>query len=216
MSLLDEYDTAAQAFKDIPIIDLTNATSNDAALRRALAEDIRKASIEVGFFYIKNHGIPDETIDSVVSNLQEFFALSLESKMKIDCKTTPNFKGYSPLLSGNNDPNNAGDLQEGFEFGWEELQSKEDSVHSEDGAMAGANVWPSELPSFRIAALRYYHAAVQLGKLLFPLFAQALNLPEDFFEDKTRNSAALMKLLHYPPQTGEIDPRVIGIGAHTE
>ena len=25
-----------------------------------------------------------------------------------------------------------------------------------------------------------------------------------------------MKMLHYPPQTGEIDPRVIGIGAHTE
>lgn len=25
-----------------------------------------------------------------------------------------------------------------------------------------------------------------------------------------------MRLLHYPPQTGEIDERVIGIGAHTE
>jgi hypothetical protein len=25
-----------------------------------------------------------------------------------------------------------------------------------------------------------------------------------------------MKLLHYPPQTGPVDDRVIGIGAHTE
>lgn len=33
---------------------------------------------------------------------------------------------------------------------------------------------------------------------------------------QTRHSAALMKLLHYPPQTGPIDERVIGIGAHTE
>ena len=33
---------------------------------------------------------------------------------------------------------------------------------------------------------------------------------------QTRYSAALMKLLHYPPQTGPIDERVIGIGAHTE
>ena len=28
------------------------------------------------------------------------------------------------------------------------------------------------------------HAAVHLGRLMFPLFARALELPEDFFEDK--------------------------------
>ena len=68
---------------------------------------------------------------------------------------------------------------------------------------------------------------------MFPLFALALDLPEAFFDDKvmiylhtllgicskvlqTQHSAALMKLLHYPPQTGPVDERVIGIGAHTE
>jgi len=44
----------------------------------------------------------------------------------------------------------------------------------------------------------------------------ALNLPEHFFDDKTQHSAAFMKLLHYPLQTGPIDGRVIGIGAHTD
>lgn len=77
---------------------------------------------------------------------------------------------------------------------------------------------------------------MDLGKALFPIFALALNLPEDYFEDKvseitllswnvlisrclrlqTRYSAALMKLLHYPPQYGPIDDRLVGIGAHTE
>jgi len=67
---------------------------------------------------------------------------------------------------------------------------------------------------------------------LFPLFAIALDLPQSFFDDKvlssivicftrsqlfqTKYSAALMKLLLYPPQTGPSDERVIGIGAHTE
>lgn len=77
------------------------------------------------------------------------------------------------------------------------------------------------------------HAAVKLGLSMFPLFALALNLPEDFFADKvligytgglqmlmkdfqTLHPAAVMRLLHYPPQTGEIDERIIGIGAHTE
>jgi len=82
---------------------------------------------------------------------------------KIENKTTPNFKGYSPLLSGNNDPNNNGDLQEGFEFGWEKFSNEEDAEgerldgdkEHHDGVMAGANVWPKELPEFRRAALRY-------------------------------------------------------------
>ncbi len=30
----------------------------------------------------------------------------------------------------------------------------------------------------------FSHAAVSLGKNLFPLFALALDLPENFFEDK--------------------------------
>jgi len=66
--------------------------------------------------------------------------------------------GYSPLLSGNNNPENAGDLQEGFEFGHEPLEftTRNNAVRGgNDGTMAGANVWPSALPGFREAALEY-------------------------------------------------------------
>lgn len=73
---------------------------------------------------------------------------------------------------------------------------------------------------------------MRLGKLLFPLFALALDLPESFFDDKvlprqiayllsltsqqTTKPAAIMRLLYYPPQTGTVDDRIEGIGAHTE
>ena len=82
------------------------------------------------------------------------------------------------------------------------------------------------------------HAAVNVGKVLFPLFALALELPETYFDDKvglilgdysffsrrlikrlqTQNSAATMKALRYPSQDGhpEIDDVIPGVGAHTE
>jgi isopenicillin N synthase-like dioxygenase len=64
--------------------------------------------------------------------------------------------GYSPLLSGNNNPENAGDLQEGFEFGYEPLEFTSTAEHGGNyGPMAGANVWPSAPPAFREAALKY-------------------------------------------------------------
>ncbi|KAI0763557.1 Clavaminate synthase-like protein [Trametes elegans] len=213
---------SAEAFQDIPVIDLKDVDKLDAESRKALGDAVRDACINVGFLYVKNHGIPDDTINGALEASKEFFSLPLDKKMELDMQKTSNFKGYNPVLSSNNDPLNRGDLHEGFEFGWEEMQRREnDEKRAKDGAMTGGNVWPSDLPGFREAVLSYYHSAVQLGQKLFPLFALALDLPETFFEDKasnafTRNAAALMRVLHYPPQTGPVDDRVIGIGAHTD
>ncbi|RPD56634.1 Clavaminate synthase-like protein [Lentinus tigrinus ALCF2SS1-7] len=208
---------SAEAFKHIPIIDLKDVSNPDPQVRKALGDQVRDACMNVGFLYVKNHGIPEENISKALQASKEFFSLPLEKKMELDITKTANFKGYNPILSSNNDPENRGDLHEGFEFGWEELDARaNDEKRANDGAMAGANVWPADTPEFRESVLGYYHAAVDLGRKLFPLFALALDLPENFFEDKTKNAAAIMRVLHYPPQTGPVDDRVIGIGAHTD
>jgi isopenicillin N synthase-like dioxygenase len=80
----------------------------------------------------------------------------LTSVWQLDNRKTPNFRGYSGLLSGNNDPNNSGDFQEGFEFGFEELSANDgNSKLGTDGVLSGPNVWPPEIPAFREAALQY-------------------------------------------------------------
>ncbi|KZT69604.1 Clavaminate synthase-like protein [Daedalea quercina L-15889] len=218
MSLVDAAQRAelTEAFSHIPVIDLSDVSSMDLAVRKGLADAIRDACMNVGFFYVANHGIPETTITGVLAATKEYFSLPLEQKMELENKNTPNFKGYNPVKSSRNDPLSDGDMHEGFEFGWEELEANGYQGAEKDGAMAGANVWPREPAGFRDAALAYYHAAVGLGKRLFPLFAAALDLPETYFDDKTKNSAALMRVLHYPPQTGPVDDRLVGIGAHTD
>ena len=77
---------------------------------------------------------------------------------QLDKKNTPNFKGYTGLLGANNNPDNAGDLHENFQFSWEELvDDKGARGEGIDGPMSGANVWPpkSEAPNFRQAVLKY-------------------------------------------------------------
>ncbi|KAJ3575865.1 hypothetical protein NP233_g806 [Leucocoprinus birnbaumii] len=212
------------------IFDFKDATSQDPRARRELANLIRDACINVGFFYLKNHGIPEELIENAVEAGKTFFALSEVEKMKLDIHKSPNFKGYTPLLGENTNVEGLGDLHEGFDLGWEpEMRSsREKNSQSttvplrDDGVMAGENVWPDSgsLPEFREAVLAYYHSALRLGKLLFPLFALALDLPETFFDDKTTKPAAIMRLLHYPPQSptklDTQDDRQIGIGSHTD
>ncbi|EGN98192.1 hypothetical protein SERLA73DRAFT_183109 [Serpula lacrymans var. lacrymans S7.3] len=202
-------------FQDIPIIDLQNATSEHFSLRRALANEIRDACINVGFFYIKNHGIPENIIEATLSSAKNFFDLPISAKTELDIHKSSNFKGYTALLGENTDPENRGDLHEGFDIGWEAPNGSQ-LAHRDDGAMAGSNVWPDDLPGFRENLLTYYHAVVRLGQSLFPLFALALDLPETFFDDKTTKPAAILRVLHYPPQPSRELDRIIGIGAHTD
>ncbi|KAG2069026.1 Clavaminate synthase-like protein [Suillus decipiens] len=205
------------AFESIPIIDLEDAFSEDEALRRALAQQIRVACMDVGFFYVKNHGISQHCLDEVLKVNKEYYSLPAEEKMKLYHMTTPNFRGYSPPLEANIQPGNKGDLHEGFRIGWEEKSGHPVIQNaSSDGVMAGANVWPDTPEDFRTACMDYYHAALSIGKKLFCLFALALDLPETYFNDKTVYSAATMRTLHYPPQPDAPDDKILGIGAHTD
>ncbi|KAG7088766.1 hypothetical protein E1B28_012732 [Marasmius oreades] len=209
-------------FEDIPVIDFSDVDTTDSLKRRALVDQIRDACINVGFFYIKNHKIPEDVITAAVEIGKTFFALPEASKMDLDIRKTPNFKEYTALLGEKTDPNGKGkgDLHEGFDLGWEEIDPNgvQKDTSRDDGAMSGSNVWP-ELPGFREIVLAYYHATIQLGRSLFPLFAFALDLPENFFDDKTTKPAAIMRLLHYPsqePAECDMDGQPIGIGAHTD
>ncbi|KAF4617482.1 hypothetical protein D9613_005736 [Agrocybe pediades] len=172
---------------------------------------------------MKNHGIPEPATEGALQMTKKFFDLPIEKKMEarrdLQLRDLNKSSLIPDIIPTDRIPNpyGAGDMPEGFEFGREEHNPTGDN--EEAGAvMAGANVWPAEedIPGFREQILQYYYAAVSLGKSLFPIFALALDLPETFFDDKTQHSAALMKLLHYPPQTGPVDERVIGLGAHTD
>ncbi|KZT57216.1 Clavaminate synthase-like protein [Calocera cornea HHB12733] len=197
------------AFESIPIIDLAEED------RTLLAEKIRDACLRVGFFYIKNHGIPPATISTTLTEAQRFFSLPLAQKSALDIRLSPSYKGYTALLTENTDPANSGDLHEGFDLGSE----------TEQGEMRG-NVWPPAdvLPGFREHVLAYYEAVLQLGRRLFPLFALSLSLPGDWFDEKIQHPAAIMRLLHYPPQPprpsgegeGAGEEKQLGIGAHTD
>ena len=72
--------------------------------------------------------------------------------MELDIHKSPNFKGYTALLGENTNPENRGDLHEGFDLGWEDPTG---ASRVYDGAMTGQNVWPPDMPGFRAAVLEY-------------------------------------------------------------
>ena len=55
--------------EEIPVIDLSPLYSEKLEDRKQLAKDINGAATNTGFFYIKNHGIPDAAIANAKKQL---------------------------------------------------------------------------------------------------------------------------------------------------
>ena len=81
--------------------------------------------------------------------------------------------------------------------------------------MYGENLWPRTLPGFRPAIESYLDEMIRLGRRLFECIAESLELPPNYFHDKTDRPIAQLRLLHYPPQE-RVDERHLGIGAHCD
>ncbi|KAM0788976.1 hypothetical protein ACM66B_003048 [Microbotryomycetes sp. NB124-2] len=204
-------DVEGKAFDKLPIIDLTKITSNDVKDRKEVAAEVQAACIESGFFYIKNHGIEQAVLDEAFNQARQFFDQPLDKKMLVDLHKGTSFKGYAPLMGEKVDPASRGDVHESWDMGADDQKFSEDKENS-------GNMWPpaDDLPGFRPALQRTWDEIMALGKRLFPIFALALDLPEDYFDKHITNPGSVMRILNYPPQYGPTDLAEIGIGAHTD
>jgi isopenicillin N synthase-like dioxygenase len=204
------------AFEEIPIIDFAPMLGSDLAAKQALAAELRHACTEIGFFYIRNHGVAQELIDATFAECPRFFGLPLDEKMAIHVRHSLNNSGYTPLLEENTDPTARGDLHEAFDIAHELPETEPD--RAQVARYYGANQWPdsSTVPGFRNTVETYYRAMHDLGRRLFAAFALALDLPEDYFAPLASRPTAVMRIVAYPSQSGVIDPQQIGIGAHSD
>jgi isopenicillin N synthase-like dioxygenase len=106
---------ASSDFTSIPVIDLAKADISDARIK--LLTDLRHAVTNVGFLYVKNHGVSNIVVESLVNALPLLFSLSEQEKEYVALKKSPHFLGYS----GTGSETTAGkiDQREQFEFATE-------------------------------------------------------------------------------------------------
>ena len=80
-------------FTEIPVIDLASLVAGKED--PATVEAIGQACRDVGFIYIKNHGIPLALIEDMLVAAREFFTRPVEEKKKIIL--SDRIRGYLPL-----------------------------------------------------------------------------------------------------------------------
>ena len=69
-------------FDAVPLIDFSGMLSGTADAKRRVAAELRDACIDVGFFYIANHGVPQDLVDAMFDMAPRLFGLPLADKMR--------------------------------------------------------------------------------------------------------------------------------------
>ena len=200
----------------IPVIELGDFLHGDAAARKQVALAIGRACRDVGFFYVRDHGIPPSLVERTFAEAKRFFDQSEADKRRIAIENSPCHRGYFALGGENLDPEKqreAGDFKEGIKIG-RDLPLDHPLVVA-GTPLHGPNQWPDNLPGWREAMQEYYDACKGLGFRLMHAFALALELPEDYFDRWLDGPMATLGPLHYPPQTGPIRESRIGASPRT-
>jgi len=203
----------------VPVIDLGPWFRGSDAERSMLAQAVDRACRDIGFLVITGHGVPDALIERVREASRAFFALPLADKRRVDRPSPDAVRGYSAVgeegLSYSLENAAPGDLKESFSIG--PIDPPDDDYHR--GPAAGAhfapNAWP-DVPDFQASYAEYFAQMSELSRQLMRLFARALGLSEDFFEDKIDRHISMFRVLSYPPQTEPPLPGQLRAGAHSD
>ncbi|KAL5379187.1 hypothetical protein DPSP01_008636 [Paraphaeosphaeria sporulosa] len=223
----------------LPILDLSMADSLHQ--KQQLLGQLHDALFNVGFLYIKNHGIPQEKIKALTSLLPALFDQTNEAKASLSKMNSPHFLGYSGFAEevtlGQKD------LREQFDFAtelpivYDPKGSTSDTSEGKDFSklyyrLRGPNQWPYEknVPGFRKAFLEYHDELQALSYRFVHLIEEAFDIPvgtfDAFFQRLTSASNAAykhhvppqhrIKLVKYPALPSGLARENQGVGAHKD
>lgn len=181
----------------IPVVDLSEFLSDDAALKAAFVQKLGKAYEEVGFVAVKNHGVPDDLIAHIYEYVQQFFSLPLEKKLQYEIPGLAGQRGYTSFGREHAKGSEAPDLKEFFQYG----QNVEDNdpIKSE----YPDNVKVHEVPGFNETLYQAYKNFQKSGTAMLQAIALYLGLDEHYFDNFVHNGNSILRCIHYPPITVE-------------
>ena len=189
----------------IPSLDIRRFDTD----KDAFVAELGAAYREWGFCGISGHGLSTEALSNAYGVFKQFFALPTDVKLKYHLKGTGGARGYTPFGIETAKDSKFPDLKEFFHIG---RQLPADSPYAE---VMAPNVWPDEVANFKQYGYGLYQALDNLGARVLQALALHIDLPQNFFADKSNNGNSILRPIHYPPITAPDIPNVRA-GAHED
>lgn len=204
---------------EFPTIDLSNYVEGSPSQARKLARRVDGICREIGFLTVTGHGISTELIRRTWQTSRAFFDLPVAKKLDVKSPVDGHPYGYFPQqtesLARSRGEVAPPDLKESFNIGPLNRPPGVEKNTDTDFCFA-SNLWPDEPPDFRSIWIDYYDAMSGLAATIMRLFALALNLREDYFDNKTDHSISAMRALNYPHMETPAAQGQMRAGAHSD
>ena len=196
----------------IPVIDAAALGGGDIDAIVHASRALVEAAERVGFFYVRNHGVPDSLVERVFSLSRRFFALPADAKQSVRINAL--HRGFLAIGDARMYDEARVDLKESFIWG-PELGLDDPDVAAGKPLM-GPNQWPAALPELGPALTAYSAAVMDCARTLLRGFAVSLGLDVDFFRERFAKPLARCSLIYYPPQPPESGREQFGVAPHTD
>ncbi len=187
----------------IPVIDVSGIADGGHAIH-AIGRQMLAAAEGIGFFYIRNHGIPDDAIDAVFDVSARFFAEPLARKQAV--AVNAGHRGFIQVGEAKMASRARPDLKESFIWGLDEP--------GPDGIPP--NRWPDFVPGMRSVLTNFFATGSQLGWSLLRAFAAGLDITHDVFVRSIDRPISRGSILYYPPQPPDMGSDQFGVSSHTD
>lgn len=203
------YATASELDSSlIPVVDI--GPLRDGSDPKRVADELHRASRDVGFIYIRNHGISDEILKTARETALGFFHRDPADKEHV--RVSAKHRGWLGQGGAKMQDDAKPDLKESFIWGYQDASG----TTPEDHALRGQNKWLESSPDFEGAAMGWFNAAHDVARHLLRGFAMGLGLPEKFFMGDDAAPMSRASFVYYPPQPASMGDDQFGVGPHTD
>ena len=191
----------------IPVIDVSPLQRNVEDAYRRVGDQLCEAAQTVGFFYVRNHGVPPGLLNDAFRAALNFFSSHEEDKRSV--AISPFHRGWLQVGATKMAGSRESDSKESFVWGLDIAADDPDFLAG--GRLLAPNQWPTFLPQMRAQLTAYFQATQLCGQWLLRAFATGLDVRPDYFLAQVDKPVSRGALIYYPARSPE--PNVQGFGA---
>ena len=196
--------------RSIPVVDYADFLSQDENRKLKFIQAVGDSLKDIGFFALKNHGIPLEAVEESYRLGDEFFALSDEVKRSYLQPQIAHQRGYTAFGVEHAKNNPAPDLKEFWQTGRSHPTSGKTPTYV-------PNVWPDRhVSGFKPVIDGLYVQMEQLSQNLLQSCSLYLDKPMDWLGSMAEDGNTIMRIIHYPPLGNDVPKGAVRSAAHED
>ncbi len=196
--------------RSIPVVDYADFLSQDENRKLKFIQAVGDSLKDIGFFALKNHGIPLEAVEESYRLGDEFFALSDEVKHSYLQPQIAHQRGYTAFGVEHAKNNPAPDLKEFWQTGRSHPTSGKTPTYV-------PNVWPDRhVSGFKPVIDGLYVQMEQLSQNLLQSCSLYLDKPMDWLGSMAEDGNTIMRIIHYPPLGNDVPKGAVRSAAHED